>query len=217
VPGSIPRIILEGFCKLECIFTRLMKLNRNIKIFINYFLGPLLFVWLSWTIYREIKNQPDLKKTWLHIRESFSSPLLWNLFAVIILMVINWSIETIKWKLAIKKIQRINFLKSFKAVLSGVSFSVSTPNRIGEYLGRLLYMEEGKRLKAISLTIVCNISQLIITLFFGNIGLIVLFPKLESGHIVSDIWIRVVLYGVLAVLVILTLFYFRLPALVKWI
>ncbi len=176
-----------------------------------------MFVWLSWSIYNEIKNQPDLKKTWLHIRESFSSPLLWNLFAVIILMVVNWSIETIKWRLAINKIQRISFLKAFKAVLSGVSFSVSTPNRIGEYLGRVLYMEEGNRLKAISLTIVCNISQLIITLLFGCIGLIVLLPKLESGHITSNIWIRVILCGVIAALVILTLFYFRLPALIKWI
>ncbi|MBK5272907.1 MAG: flippase-like domain-containing protein [Bacteroidia bacterium] len=194
-----------------------MKLNRNIKIFVNYFLGPLLFVWLSWTIYWQIKNQPDLTKTWLHVRESFSSPLVWNLFAVIVLMVINWFIETIKWKLAIKKIQHISFLKAFKAVLSGVSFSVSSPNRVGEYLGRLLYVDEGNRLKAISLTIVSNISQLIITLLFGCMGLIILFPKLESGHIVSDIWIRAILYGVLAVLVILTLFYFRLPVLVKWI
>lgn len=132
-------------------------------------------------------------------------------------MVINWSIETIKWKLAIKKIQQVSFLTAFKAVLSGVSFSVSTPNRVGEYIGRLLYVDEGNRLKTISLTIVCNISQLIITLLSGCIGLIILFPKLESGHIVSDIWIRVVLYGVTATLIILTLFYFRLPVLVKWI
>ncbi|MES1215544.1 MAG: lysylphosphatidylglycerol synthase domain-containing protein [Bacteroidota bacterium] len=194
-----------------------MKLNKNIKIFINYLLGPLLFVWLSWFIYREIKNQPDLKRTWLHIRASFNSPLLWNLIAVVLLMIVNWSIETLKWKLAINKIQKVNFLKAFKAVLSGVSFSVSTPNRIGEYLGRVLYMDEGNRLKTISLTIVCNISQLMITLLSGSIGLIVLFHKIEALHIVSYVWIKVILYGVISVLIILTLFYFRLPVLVKWI
>jgi uncharacterized membrane protein YbhN (UPF0104 family) len=193
-----------------------MKLNRNIKIFINYFLGPLLFLWLSWSIYREIKHQPDLKKVWHHILESFHSPLLWNLAAVIILMIVNWSIEAIKWQLSIKKIQEVNFLRAFRAVLSGVSFSVSTPNRVGEYLGRILYMQEGNRLKTISLTIVCNMSQLIITLFIGAIGLIVLLPQIEVGHIISPIWIKVILYGVITALVVLTLFYFRLPWLVRW-
>lgn len=194
-----------------------MKLNKNIKLFVNYFLGPVLFIWLSLSIYREIKHQPDLKSTWTHIRQSFHSPLLWNLLAVVVLMIINWSIEATKWQLSIKNIQRLNFLKAFRAVLSGVSFSVSTPNRIGEYLGRVLYMNEGNRLKTISLTIVCNMSQLIITLLSGCIGLIVLLPKIEEGKIVALIWIKVILYGVIAVLLILTLFYFRLPVLVKWI
>lgn len=194
-----------------------MKLNKNIKIFINYFLAPLLFLWLSWSIYREIKHQPDLKKVWQHVRQSFHSPLLWNLIIVILLMIVNWSIEAVKWQLSIKKIQQVSFFKAFRAVLSGVSFSVSTPNRIGEYLGRILYMNEGNRLKTISLTIVGNMSQLIITLFAGAIGLIVLFPQIEAGHIVSSIWIRVILYGVITALVILTLFYFRLPWLIRWI
>ena len=154
---------------------------------------------------------------WQHISQSFHSLLLWNLVVVIILMVINWSIEAVKWQLSIKKLQQVNFLKAFKAVLSGVSFSVSTPNRVGEYLGRILYMNEGNRLKTISLTIVCNMSQLVITLFVGAIGLIILLPQIETDHVMSSIWIRVILYGVVVTLIILTLFYFRLPWLVKWI
>lgn len=118
-----------------------MKLNKNIKIFINYFLAPILFLWLSWSIYREIKQQPDLEKTWTAIKTSLQGPLLLNLVAVIALMFVNWSIEAVKWKLSVKKIQNVGFLKAFKAVLSGVSFSVSTPNRVGEYLGRVLYMD----------------------------------------------------------------------------
>ena len=192
-----------------------MKLNKNIKLFINYFLGPLLFVWLSWSIYREIKHQPDLEKTWAAIKRSFQSSLLWNLLAVIVLMFVNWSLEAVKWKISVKKIQEVSFLKAFRAVLSGVSFSVSTPNRVGEYLGRLLYMDEGNRLKTISITIVGSISQLIITLLMGCIGLIALQSKIEAAHLVSPIWMDVILYGVIAVLVVLTLFYFRLSWIIK--
>ncbi|HQZ76262.1 MAG TPA: lysylphosphatidylglycerol synthase domain-containing protein [Chitinophagaceae bacterium] len=194
-----------------------MKLNRNIKIFINYFLGPLLFIWLSWSIYREIINQPDLTIAWQKISESFSSPMLWNLVTVVLLMFINWSIEAIKWKISVNEIQKVSFSRALKAVLSGVSFSVSTPNRVGEYLGRVLYMEEGNRLKTISVTIAGSISQLIITLLMGLTGLIILRPAIEAEHFVSPIWLTMIIYGVLAVLLVLTLFYFRLSWLIKWI
>src|SRR6266498_651715 len=162
-----------------------MKLNKNIKIFLNYFLGPLLFIWLSVSIYNQVKHQPDLEISWIKIKQSIQSREIWNLVLVIILMLMNWSIEAMKWKISIQRIKPVSFLKSFRAVLSGVSFSVNTPNRIGEYLGRILYMEEGNRLKAVSLTIVCSMSQLIITLFAGTIGLICLKRRIETGEMVQ--------------------------------
>jgi hypothetical protein len=42
---------------------------------------------------------------------------------------------------------------------------------MGEYAGRVLFLNEGNRLRSISLTIVCSMSQLIITLLMGCIGL----------------------------------------------
>lgn len=192
-----------------------MKLSRNSKIFINYFLGPLLFAWLSWSIYRQIKKQPDLETAWEGIRQSFHSPLVWNIVAVVLLMIVNWSIEAIKWKIAVRPIQQVSFLKAFRAVLSGVSFSVSMPNRVGEYLGRVLYMDEGNRLKTISITIVASISQLIITLLMGCIGLLFLQPAIQEKQLVTSIWFQVILYGMIAATFVLTLFYFRLSWIIK--
>jgi hypothetical protein len=194
-----------------------MRLNKNIKIFLNYFLGPLLFIWLSVSIYKQVKHQPDLGASWIKIKQSVESAQIWNLVIVIILMFVNWSIEAFKWKISIRDIQAISFLKSFRAVLSGVSFSVNTPNRIGEYLGRVLYIEEGNRLRAISLTIVCSISQLIITLLSGLIGLFFLKTKIERNEMAagfdSSIWLLLLQYGLIIGLLILTLFYFRLSIL----
>ena len=194
-----------------------MKLNKNIKIFINYFLGPVLFIWLGWSIYSQIKNQPDLTNKWQHIRGSLMSSKIFYLIAVILLMFVNWGVETIKWKISIHNIQQISFFKAFKAVLSGVSFSVNTPNRVGEYLGRMLYMDEGNRLRVISATIIGSISQLITTLLMGTIGLMILLPKIKAAEIFSSLWIQVIIYGVLAGLILLTLFYFRLSVIVKWV
>ena len=191
--------------------------NKNIRVFINYFLGPVLFIWLSYSIYQQLQHQPGLEKSWQHIRESFSSRMVWNLVAVLLLMLVNWIIETIKWKLAVRKIQDVGFFTAFKAVLSGVSFSVTTPNRVGEYLGRVLYMNEGNRLKAISLTITGSISQLIITLIMGLSGLIILRSPIEASRMISSFWIDILIWGVAAGALILTLFYFRLSGLVRWI
>ncbi len=77
-------------------------------------------------------------------------------------------------------------------------------------------MNEGNRLKAISLTIVGSISQLITTLFMGWLGLYTLQKQIEASNMLSGIWIQVMIYGVLFVLLILTVFYFRLSWIIKW-
>jgi uncharacterized membrane protein YbhN (UPF0104 family) len=191
-----------------------MRFNKNIKIFLNYFLGPLLFIWLSVSIYKQVRNQPDLEASWEKIKQSILSPKIWNLVFVVLLMILNWSIEAIKWRMSIQNVQAVSFLKSFRAVLSGVSFSVNTPNRMGEYLGRVLYIEEGSRLKAVSLTIVSSMSQIIITLVAGLIGLLFIKQRIQTAEMMkgfdATLWLQALQYGVVIVLLILTLLYFRL-------
>ena len=95
----------------------------------------------------------------------------WKFWLVIFLMFVNWGIEAIKWQLLIKHIQQFSFFRSFKSVLSGCSVTMLTPNRVGEYGGRILYVKEDNRIKAISLTIVGSISQLLVTMIMGCFGL----------------------------------------------
>lgn len=199
-----------------------MKLFRNIKpgfyrSLINYFLGPVIFLWLSWSIYRQVQRQPNLELAWQQMLQSFGSAKAWYIGAVLALMFINWGIETMKWRISVQSVQHLPFFKAFRAVLSGVSFSVSTPNRIGEYLGRMLYMNEGNRLKTISITIVGSISQLIITLGMGLAGLIFIRKEIETAQLASSLWMEVLIYGTAAVLMAVLLFYFRLSWLIKWV
>ncbi len=194
-----------------------MKLNKNTKLFINYFLGPLLFVWLSWTIYRQIVTQPNLQDAWKQIRSSLHSSQLWSLVVVLLLMLVNWGLEAIKWKISVKTVQEVSFLKACQAVFSGVSFSITTPNRIGEYLGRMFFMSEGNRLRTISVTLISNLSQLIITFIAGVAGLLLLKKDLLQQHFISAVWMDVILAGVIIFLFLLLLAYFRIDWLAKWI
>ncbi len=188
-----------------------MRLNKNIKIFLNYVLGPLLFAWLSYSIITQIKNQPHLEESWTNIKTSFSNVGVINLIVVFILMFANWSLEAIKWKLSVQNIQPFSFLTSVRAILSGVSFSVTTPNRMGEYLGRVLYMSDGNRMRAISLTILGSLSQLIITLFFGLLALLILKPvMLSSGLSGWKEWLNLIFIVGLIWFLFLTVFYLRI-------
>ncbi|MFN2438787.1 MAG: lysylphosphatidylglycerol synthase domain-containing protein [Chitinophagaceae bacterium] len=199
-------MILSGVCNEVIIFTG-MVLNKNIKIFINYFLGPLLFVWLCYFIYHQIQNQPYLEDSWLHVKETFQTGEIFYLIFAFLLMPVNWGLEAFKWKLAVSIVHNLNFWQAFKAVLSGVSFSVTTPNRIGEYLGRIMYMPEGKRLKIIPITLIGSLSQILITLAFGTAGVFILrFHLLESG-LVSLIAFRFIAFGLLVLTIVLALFY----------
>ena len=196
-------------------FLLLMQLNKNIKIFINYFLGPLLFAWLSYSIYHQIIKQPQLEESWLQIRRSFYSYKIIYLIAAIFLIAVNWGMEAWKWMISVKTIYPIQFLLAFKAVLSGVSFSVTMPNRVGEYLGRIMYLPEGNRLKTISVTLVGSFAQLLITVLMGTIGLVILKSSLLIEFSQLQTWYPFIVGALLVCSCIMLFIYFNVSAAVK--
>jgi uncharacterized membrane protein YbhN (UPF0104 family) len=137
------------------------------------------------------------------------------MFFVIVGMFFNWGLEARKWQMLIKPLQPISFFRAFSAILSGVSFSINTPNRIGEYGGRVLYIKNNRsKLKAIAATMVGSISQLIITIIFGLTGLmyyIANFALVEGNSYFAPGFWEKILFGVLTVVCgLIILLYFRL-------
>ncbi|HEX4850476.1 MAG TPA: lysylphosphatidylglycerol synthase domain-containing protein, partial [Puia sp.] len=157
-----------------------MLRNKNIKLILNYFLGPLVFLLLFYSIYHQILHQPNWKQSLQSIQSAITGPGQWKLWATLILMPVNWGLECRKWQLAMHPLQPIPFWKALKATFTGVTIASFTPNRIGEYFGRILYVDEGKRTRAIGLTITCSLSQFLITLIAGLAGIIYLFHA-KSG------------------------------------
>ncbi len=148
-------------------------------------------------------------------------PQAWKVLAVIVLMFFNWGIEAVKWKILVKHIETISFVTAFKGILAGVSLAINTPNRVGEYFGRIIYLREGNRLRAISLTVVGSISQLIITVVFGVFGLLFLREYLtgttNSSFGLSSLWLNIIIYGASGVALSLLLVYYRLSFIIRLI
>lgn len=143
-------------------------MNKSIKFCFNYLLGPVLFLFLSWVLYRQISRQEDFWASSETILQSWKSPWLW---LAAILLFLNWGLEARKWQLLLSHLEEASYLKAFKSVLCGVSVTMLTPNRTGEYAGRVVYVNEGHRLTAVSLTIFGSLSQLLVTILMGIIGL----------------------------------------------
>jgi hypothetical protein len=213
----MPKIILEECCNRRYIFEKRKLLNKNIKIFFNYFLGPALFIWLSVSIYRQILHQPDLEHHLEYIKEAAYGSSALKFWSVVLLMFLNWGIEARKWQVILYQLHRMSLLKAFKAILAGVAFALNTPNRIGEYGGRVLFIPDGKRLKAVSLTIAGSFSQLIITLVFGITGLFILTDKFAFGKEIESfpIWLKFLKTILIVVTSISIMVYFRISWIIR--
>lgn len=189
-------------------------LKQRYKILLNYVVGPLLFVLLTYAIYRRVQRQPNLKASWDIIRNSFRGPGQWKFWLVIALSLINWGIEARKWQLLVKPVQQVSLFRAFKAVLSGLALSLFIPNRVGEYFGRILYMEEGNRLRSIALTIVGSLSQLIVTMVAGLAGLLYMrfFILSETRQLqgLSVFWLDGLMYAIAVGAILTILVYYKL-------
>lgn len=186
-----------------------MQVNKNIKIFINYFLGPILFTWLAYSIYRQISQQPKLEVSWNIVKQSFQSYRISYLGISILFIILNWGLEAWKWKLALSGVYKISLIQSFKAILAGVSFSVTMPNRVGEYFGRMMFLPEGSRLKTISVTLVASFSQLLVTIIMGTLGLLFLKGSILRAFPTFTITYQFIIYGLTIMLFLLSLVYFN--------
>ncbi len=200
-------------------------MNKNIKIIgnskqnsgrltLSYMLGPLVFLLLAWFIGWQIVHQPDWRTSLDQVLHAVSGPGQWRLWLVIVLMPVNWGLEARKWQLALRPVGGMPFGDAFRAVFTGTTMASFTPNRMGEYLGRILYVKEGRRIAAISLTMLCSISQLLITLVIGGAGLYFIRPLLygQTHHNPMLEWSFTLLAAIVGVLLTgLALLYFALP------
>ena len=188
-------------------------LNKNIKI-IGTIIGPLVFLLLSWFIYRQVVHQPNWRNSLREVGKAMTGPQQWKLWLVLALMPVNWGIEARKWQLALGPVGGIRYRDAFRAIFTGTTMACFTPNRMGEYLGRILYLEEGRRGKAISMTMACSIAQLMVTLIIGLAGTLYLRAAAPPALASQPHWrfaLNLLLGVVIVGLGILTFIYCRLP------
>jgi hypothetical protein len=91
---------------------------------------------------------------------------------VIFLMVVNWVLESLKWKYLTRDLATITTWGAIEAVFCGLTWAVFTPNRIGEYGGRVMFLPNRKRIHGVFAMAVGSFGQNVITNVLGLSALI---------------------------------------------
>lgn len=144
----------------------IQKQPRYLSLFIKTGI-VLLFALLIWYEIFERENFDAIKAAFLS--ELKGQHVAW-LVLTLIFLPFNWATETLKWLHLIRHNEAISFWHAFKAVLAGVTFSVFTPNRIGEFGGRIIFLKPENAMKGVFSTVVGSWAQQIVLVTFGYLG-----------------------------------------------
>ena len=151
--------------------------NPKWTAWVNLLLKLIIAAALSWALYRQLAGRVEAARLWQTLRMLVQSEQRFYLWAVLLLMPINWVLEVLKWKQFIPEALGLSFWRLCLAIFSGVTFSLFTPNRLGDYLGRVLLVRSQANWNVFVATLAANLCQLAVLLLFGWIGLLVFIPN----------------------------------------
>ncbi|NDV47087.1 UPF0104 family protein [Paludibacter sp. 221] len=131
----------------------------------------------------------------------------WWLAAVFLLLPLNWALEALKWKVIVANIEKISFKTAIKSVLAGITTGFFTPNRIGDLVGRVLFLESHNYKPGVTLSLLNSLTQNLTIIFCGIPACILFFSAHTNAF--PNVWLYITLCVFL--LIILAVFYFYLP------
>jgi len=121
---------------------------------------------------------------WTDIGASISKDDLysrWYLIPVIIiLMPVNWLLESKKWHVVMNNYSEINYGSAVISILCGITCGLLTPARVGEFMGRLLLVKSEDKKVSVYASFLCSISQNIITLILGLVSVVVFITYINA-------------------------------------
>jgi hypothetical protein len=178
-----------------------MKLNKTIFSVLKLLIVVISLAYIVLKIRLEIVNNAS------SIIGELSNLSILNLVYFVLAVVfvpLNWLLESLKFKILLSNIQVITIWKSFKSIISGVTVSIFMPKRIGDFGGRILFLQKGNRIQGILVTILGNIAQLTITMI---VGVLLLPAYLNRENFIREYGVNTSLLFVLSIIAIIVILY----------
>ncbi len=171
----------------------MLKGNQSsILSYIQKSVGLLLFAICGIAIYYQV----IANENWGQLKKIFYSQIISIQFSdwlvLVALMLMNILVEAIKWKMVVRDTNPIHLGTSLKSVFVGQAFAFFTPNRIGEYAGRTLFLSAGNKLMGLAQMAWTSYAQLLVTIFIGVVALflnITLYPGINTDWLFWIKWV----------------------------
>lgn len=154
------------------------------------------------------------------MKEALYGPQSWKLTVVVLLMLVTWFIEALKWQTLVKPVQAISLKHAIRDVFAGQALSVSSINGLGDMAGKSIYLDEGNRLRGMAQSLVGSWAQFLINISIGLFALVYLRIVMADATQLPDglsVWqLNLLILLIAAPILILFLLYFRLTKMVNW-
>lgn len=132
----------------------------------------------------------------------------------LLLMPANWLFETLKWRRLLQRSQDLSLWAALKATLAGVAFSQLTPNRIGEYGGRILVSQPQWQWSMVVAALMGSMAQWVALLGGGMLGGACFFDNYQGWNTFH--WGSAGLLATVGITT-LTFIYFHMGRWVAWL
>ncbi|WP_316851470.1 lysylphosphatidylglycerol synthase domain-containing protein [Pedobacter agri] len=143
--------------------------GKNKKI-LSILIKAAIVVFAFWFIYHKLVANENLENFGSLLKGISQLEIFSIIGLVVLLMFVNWFLEAAKWKRLMRQIEAISFYRAIESVFCGLTLAIFTPNRLGEYGGRVFFLSPKRRVVGVVAMTVGNIGQLVLTNVFGAIA-----------------------------------------------
>ncbi|MBL1410616.1 lysylphosphatidylglycerol synthase domain-containing protein [Sphingobacterium faecale] len=172
-------------------------MTKTQKKYLNYGIKFGIVGLAVWFIITKVNNQQNLVAFTSLMKSIPSSTMYVTLSVVVVLMLCNWFLEVVKWKYLSRSLESLSYWKAIQSVFCGLTWAIFTPNRIGEYGGRVLLLQPRNRARGAVLMGVGLFAQLVLTSFFGALSIawfVTVFIDAPTS-VVLAIWMIAIIYA----------------------
>ncbi|WP_231425882.1 lysylphosphatidylglycerol synthase domain-containing protein [Pedobacter sp. Leaf250] len=145
-------------------------MTGNNKKILSILIKTAIVILAFWFIYHKLVANKNLENFSALLKDISQIEIFAVIGFVVLLMFVNWFLEAAKWKRLMSHIERITFYRAIESVFCGLTLAIFTPNRLGEYGGRVFFLSPKRRIVGIVAMTVGNIGQLVLTNVFGAIA-----------------------------------------------
>lgn len=168
---------------------------------LNPIIKGIVAVAIGVVLYQQVFKNDDLHQTIALLKTSIDRHK--RLLAIVaILTFFNWGFEAAKWHKLVNKLENTSILTAIKGILFGITFSLFTPNRIGEYGGRVMALRHN-RIAAIASTLVGSYAQIVANLCIGATAFILYIYFYFQTHFFVYI-AMICLYGIAIIALVIS-------------